>query len=221
MYHRVVRQRRHHRAQGSLRRQGGDCSHRKTFWINVQSSWVEAQFPRDEHRISRWWDRNNWYQQLFQRSHWRFLKRRTRHCRDKCDSGGTGYFNTTRKNTPLSVELADIFQSTVAKLLWASKRSRLDLTFAVAFLCSRLNCATEGDWEKLRRVLGYLKGAIHMKRKLSASNLHTMYTWVDASYAVHPDMRSHTGRALSLGVGALNVMLRKLRLNSKVRPKPK
>jgi len=54
-----------------------------------------------------------------------------------------------------------------------------------------------------------------MKRKLSASNLHTMYTWVDASYAVHPDMRSHTGRALSLGVGALNVMSRKLRLNSK------
>ena len=42
-------------------------------------------------------------------------------------------FDTTRKNTPLSVELADIFRSTVAKLLWASQRSRLDLSFAVTF----------------------------------------------------------------------------------------
>ena len=46
-----------------------------------------------------------------------------------------------------------------------------------------------------------------MKRKLSAFNLHTMYTWVDASYAVHPDMRSHTGGAISFGVGALNVII--------------
>jgi len=45
-------------------------------------------------------------------------------------------------------------------------------------------------------------------------DLHTMYTWVDASYAVHPDMRSHTGGALSFGVRALNVMSRKQRLNT-------
>ncbi len=107
-----------------------------------------------------------------------------------------------------------MFRSTVAKLLWASQRSRLDLSFAVTFLCSRLNCTTEGDWEKLRRLLGYLKGTIHIKRKLSAFNLHTMYTWVDASYAVHPDMHSHTGGAISFGVGALNVMSYKQRLNA-------
>ncbi len=41
-----------------------------------------------------------------------------------------------------------------------------------------------------------------------------MYTWVDASYAVHPDMRSHTGEAISFGVGALNMMSRKQRLNT-------
>jgi len=41
-----------------------------------------------------------------------------------------------------------------------------------------------------------------------------MYTWVDASYAVHPDMRSHTGGAISFGVGTLNVMSYKQRLNA-------
>ena len=53
-----------------------------------------------------------------------------------------------------------------------------------------------------------------MKRKLSAFNLHTMYTWVDASNAVHQDMRSHTGGAISFGGGALNVMSCNQRLNT-------
>jgi len=85
-------------------------------------------------------------------------------------------FYTIRKNTPLSAKLTNVFRSTVAKPLWASQRSRLDLSFAVTVLCSRLNRATEGDWEKLWRLLGYIKGIVHMKRKLSAFNLHTMYT---------------------------------------------
>ena len=42
-----------------------------------------------------------------------------------------------------------------------------------------------------------------------------MYTWVDASYAVHPDMHRHTGGTFSFGVGALNVMSLKQRLNTK------
>jgi len=54
-------------------------------------------------------------------------------------------FDTNRRNTPLPAKLTDVFRSTVAKLLWASQRSRLDLSFAVTFLCSRLNCATDGD----------------------------------------------------------------------------
>jgi len=72
-------------------------------------------------------------------------------------------FNTTRKNTPLSVELGDVFRCTVAKLLWAGFIIRRYI------LCSRLNCATESDWEKLRRILGYLKWTIHTKRKLSVT----------------------------------------------------
>jgi len=54
-------------------------------------------------------------------------------------------FDISRKNTPLPTKLTDVFRSTVTKLLWADQRSRLDLSFAVTFLCSRLNCATERD----------------------------------------------------------------------------
>ena len=88
----------------------------------------------------------------------------------------------SRKNAPLSTELTDVFRSTIAKLLWASQRSTLDLSFAVTFLCSRLNCATEGDWEKLRRLLGYhhpheeevisvqSKHYVHMGRRILRSS---------------------------------------------------
>ena len=36
---------------------------------------------------------------------------------------------------------------------------------------------------------------------LGEDSLGKLRTWVDASYAVHPDMRSHTGGIMSLGTG--------------------
>jgi hypothetical protein len=46
----------------------------------------------------------------------------------------------------------------------------------------------------------YLCGTINMPlRTLEAENMSIMKWWVDASFAVHPDMRSHTGGALSMG----------------------
>ena len=39
--------------------------------------------------------------------------------------------------------------------------------------------------------------------------------WVDASYAVHPNMRSHTGGALSFGTGILHGKSSKQKLNTK------
>ncbi|KAI2493969.1 Reverse transcriptase (RNA-dependent DNA polymerase) [Fragilaria crotonensis] len=40
-------------------------------------------------------------------------------------------------------------------------------------------------------------------------------TWVDASYAVHPDMKSHTGGLLSFGTGGLVCKSGKQKLNTK------
>jgi len=42
-----------------------------------------------------------------------------------------------------------------------------------------------------------------------------MRWWVDASFATHPDYRSHTGAVLSLGKGGVISMSRKQRLNTK------
>jgi len=42
-----------------------------------------------------------------------------------------------------------------------------------------------------------------MKLCLTAENLENITWWVDASYAIHWDSRSHTGMVMSLGLGAV------------------
>ena len=51
---------------------------------------------------------------------------------------------------------------------------------------------------------------------LSANSLHTVRWWVDASYAVNPDMKSHGGGCMSLGTGFLYGTSRKHRMNTKI-----
>ena len=54
-----------------------------------------------------------------------------------------------------------------------------------------------------------------MPRILQATDLTVMQTWVDASYAVHSDMKSHTGACMSMGRGVFNVKSSKQKLNTK------
>jgi len=49
------------------------------------------------------------------------------------------------------------FHTTVAKLLYLTKRARPEIATATGFLCTRVTKATEQDRIKLRRVLGFLK----------------------------------------------------------------
>jgi len=51
---------------------------------------------------------------------------------------------------------------------------------------------------------------------LSADNLHTIKWYVDASFAVHPDFRSHTGAMMKMGKdGAVISMSAKQKLNTR------
>ena len=49
------------------------------------------------------------------------------------------------------------YHSINAKILWIMKCSRPELETTVYFLRTRVQCPTDEDWEKLRRVLNYLK----------------------------------------------------------------
>jgi hypothetical protein len=96
-----------------------------------------------------------------------------------------------------------MFHSIVAKNLCVSHRVRLDVQLPIAFLCTRVSCSTKQDWKKLRRVLECLNGTLNNERCIGADSPLQMKTWVDASCAVHADMKSHTGGVVSFGTGAL------------------
>ena len=50
---------------------------------------------------------------------------------------------------------------------------------------------------------------------LSADNLQIIKWYVDASFAVHPDFKSHTGAIMTMGNGAIQSISRKQKLNTR------
>ena len=116
----------------------------------------------------------------------------------------------------LDKQASESFHSVVAKLLYVSIRARMDLLLAVGFLCTRVSKSTIEDQNKLKRVLEYVKGTMDLEYTVGADDMNKLRTWVDASYAVHPDMRSHTGvHAMSLGRGGVLCKSTKHKLNTK------
>ena len=74
-----------------------------------------------------------------------------------------------RKNEKrLTKEKAEIFHRTVAKGLFLSKRARLDIQPIIACLCTRVKDPTEGDWNKLVKMMKYLHSTREMTLTMSA-----------------------------------------------------
>ena len=128
---------------------------------------------------------------------------------------GKGLFEVDPTSGALPMAQAERFHSIVAKLLYISSRARSDISPTIAFLCTRVASPTVQDWLKLKRLIRYLKGTTHLNATLGGGDLTTLRTWVDASYAVHSDMKSHTGGCASFGRGVFMTKSTKQKLNTK------
>jgi hypothetical protein len=73
----------------------------------------------------------------------------------------------------------------------------------------------EDDWKKLKRMLQFARGTKDDYLTPSATSLHNVRWWVDAACAVHRDMKSHTGGAISLGRGVICGTSKGQKLNTK------
>ena len=124
-----------------------------------------------------------------------------------------GLIKTSANAIPLNEERAKIFHSIVMKLMWLEKRP--DLELSISFLSSRVKQPMDSDWAKLKRVLQYLYSTIDDVRIIGIDDLNGMFTWVDASYAIHGNMRGHTGGCMSMGTGTLHCKASKQKLNAK------
>ena len=107
--------------------------------------------------------------------------------------------NTTKK---LDEKRKSIFHTFVMKLMFLCKRARPNVEPGISFLSTRTTKPDESDWVKLLRVLGFLRTTIDEVLTLEADDAETLYWYINAAFAVHPDMKSHSGLVFTLGKGA-------------------
>jgi hypothetical protein len=103
----------------------------------------------------------------------------------------------------------------VAKTLYATKQARSDTCTAIAFLTTRVREPDKENWTKLVHLMRYIRGTRTMPLILSANGSGILKWWVDASFAVHPHMRGHSGGGLSLGCGFPIISSTKQKLNTR------
>ena len=64
---------------------------------------------------------------------------------------------------------------------------------AIGFLCTRVSAPLQQDWQKVKRVLMYVKGTIDMPRIISLGEITNMDIYINAAHAVHSNMKGQTG----------------------------
>ena len=74
---------------------------------------------------------------------------------------------------------------------------------------------TEDDWSKLVCLICYLNGTAELFLTLRADDTHLIRWYGDASFAVHQDMKSHTGGVMTMGSGGIINVSRKQKMVSK------
>jgi hypothetical protein len=112
-------------------------------------------------------------------------------------------FVINQQHVCLEGQRKDLFVHFVMQLLYLSQRARPDIRTVISFLCGHLKSPDEDDYKKLSRVMKYLQGTIDLPLIVKADDTGIIRWWVDASYAVHPDMKGHTGGTMSLGNGMI------------------
>ena len=115
----------------------------------------------------------------------------------------------------LKPEQKDLIHDFVAKLLFLGKRARPDLKTAISFLSTRVREPDTEDYKKLIRLMKCLKSTKKIPLNFGADNSGCIRWWVDASFSVHPDMKSHSGAMMSMGQGAAISGSKKQKLNTK------
>jgi hypothetical protein len=112
---------------------------------------------------------------------------------------------STRDATLLQPVQKEEFHSIVAKMLYLAKRTRPDLLLPITFLTTRVQAPDEDDWSKLQRVMKYLNGSKELGIVLRPRPSSQIDAYIDASYGVHIDGKSHSGMFISLGAGPVLV----------------
>ena len=122
--------------------------------------------------------------------------------------------------TKISQADADIFHHFVAQLIYISNISRPDIQVSVSLLFTRVRGPDTDVYKKLVRVMKYIQGTIGLTLIFPIDKSGNIKWYVDASFAVHTDMRSHTGGFMTMGTGGAYVQSSKKILTPRFQLRP-
>jgi len=108
-----------------------------------------------------------------------------------------------------------LFHHRTMKLLYLLKRACPDIQLPVSYLCTRVQEPNTDDHAKLVHLTKYLDDTIGIPLILTMGGSGKIRWHVDAAFAVHNDMKSHTGATMTMGQGATSSKSSKQKLNTK------
>ena len=123
-------------------------------------------------------------------------------------------FKVREHATKLDPEKAEMFHRVVAQLLFVAQRGRPDLRTAVSFLTKRVQSPDEDDYKKLARTIKYIRRTLFLRLTVEANCLDQNHWFIDGAFAVHPDMKSHTGAYMTFGKGMVDGSAKTQKINT-------
>jgi Reverse transcriptase (RNA-dependent DNA polymerase) len=109
----------------------------------------------------------------------------------------------------------ELYHSRTAKLLYLGKRVRPDLLTTTSFLTKRVTAPTVQDMRKLQRAVRYIRETKDKGIVIEGDKNLSILAYVDASYGVHHDYKSHTGCVIGIGRGPVYAKSSGQKINTK------
>ena len=88
------------------------------------------------------------------------------------------------------------------KRVFIEKRSCPNILLTISVLCGSVRSPKNEDLEKLIRLCKYLNATKWLHLVLTPGDMKVMKIFIDASYGVHEEHRSHTGTMTKFGQGS-------------------
>jgi hypothetical protein len=115
----------------------------------------------------------------------------------------------------LDASQAKLFHTFVMKGMFLCKHGRQDIQPAIVFMATRVTQPNEGDWKKLIKMMNFLKATKDDIPVMSCDNTNSIKWHVDAAFAIHKDMKSHTGATMTRGAGTITSISTKQKVNTR------
>ena len=130
------------------------------------------------------------------------------------------FFQNSINSKLLDTQKKDKFHTFVARILYVARLARPDILGYISYLTTIVNKPSEGDEEKLKKLIGYLLFTLNLTYKISKhsrnkDNSIDINVYIDSSHGLHADMRGRTGIIIKLGKATIFARSIKQKYNSK------